>query len=156
MAVIKYAIQRWLLFSFLVLQSHSFVRHFHSMIYHRIASVPVWSGEDGLILNTMIPPEFRSGFVSIIGCPNAGKSTLMNRLVGSNISIVSSKPQTTRHRIMGVMSSDQFQCVFYDTPGLLEAKYTLHAKMMESVGHSLKNIDVVVAIVDITQVGLTE
>jgi len=65
----------------------------------------------------------RSGFVSIIGKPNVGKSSLMNKLVGENLSIITAKAQTTRHRIMGILNGEDFQIVYSDTPGLLEPKY---------------------------------
>ncbi len=76
---------------------------------------------------------FRSGFVAIIGRPNAGKSTLMNRLVGQKIAIVTSKPQTTRNRIQGIVNKPQGQIVFIDTPGLHEANSALGRQMMKEV-----------------------
>ena len=68
----------------------------------------------------------KAGFVSLVGKPNVGKSTLMNRLVGESLSIVSAKAQTTRHRIMGILNTDEYQIVYSDTPGILEPKYALH------------------------------
>jgi GTPase len=77
-------------------------------------------------------------------------------MVGSKVSIISPKPQATRHKVMGVITRDVFQCVLFDTPGLLDGqKYSLHQKMMASVGQSLKNVDGVVAVVDSTQVSKT-
>jgi GTPase len=90
----------------------------------------------------------KAGFVSIVGRPNVGKSTLMNRLVGENLSIMTAKAQTTRHRIMGILNADDFQIVYSDTPGLLEPKYELHKAMMSYVRVSLEDADVVFLVVD--------
>lgn len=90
----------------------------------------------------------KAGFVSIVGQPNVGKSTLMNRLVGENLSIMTAKAQTTRHRIMGILNADDFQIVYSDTPGLLEPKYELHKAMMSYVKVSLEDADVVLLVVD--------
>ncbi|MDF2449515.1 MAG: GTPase Era [Bacteroidota bacterium] len=91
----------------------------------------------------------KSGFVSIIGCPNVGKSTLMNVLVGERLSIITSKAQTTRHRIMGIVSGDDYQIVFSDTPGILKPNYKLQEKMMEYVVSAFSDADVFLLIVDI-------
>lgn len=91
----------------------------------------------------------KSGFVSIIGCPNVGKSTLMNVLVGERLSIITSKAQTTRHRIMGIVSGDDYQIVFSDTPGILKPNYKLQEKMMEYVISAFSDADVFLLIVDI-------
>jgi GTP-binding protein Era len=93
-------------------------------------------------------PKHKAGFVSIIGKPNAGKSTLLNALIGEKISIISPKVQTTRHRIMGILSKPDFQIVFSDTPGIIEPKYKLHGNMMEFVNQSLQDADVVLFITD--------
>jgi GTP-binding protein Era len=93
-------------------------------------------------------PSHKAGFVSIVGRPNVGKSTLMNRLVGENLSIMTAKAQTTRHRIMGILNADEFQIVYSDTPGLLEPKYELHKAMMSYVKVSLEDADVVLLVVD--------
>jgi GTP-binding protein Era len=90
----------------------------------------------------------RSGFVSIVGSPNVGKSTLMNQLVGEKLSIVTSKAQTTRHRILGIVNDDDYQIVFSDTPGVVNAAYKLHENMMEYVNASLKDADVLIFITD--------
>jgi len=92
----------------------------------------------------------RSGFVNIIGKPNAGKSTLMNALVGEKLAIITHKAQTTRHRIMGVVSGEDFQIVYSDTPGILDPKYKLHEAMMEYVDTAFDDADVLVFIIDIT------
>ena len=90
----------------------------------------------------------KSGFVSIVGRPNVGKSTLMNKLVGENLSIITAKAQTTRHRIMGILNADDFQIVYSDTPGLLEPKYELQKAMMNFVKVSLEDADVVLLVVE--------
>lgn len=91
----------------------------------------------------------KAGFVSIIGKPNVGKSTLMNALVGEKLSIITSKAQTTRHRIMGILNGDDFQIVYSDTPGIIEPKYELHKSMMRFVHTSLEDADVVLFVTDI-------
>jgi len=93
--------------------------------------------------------NFKSGFVSIIGKPNVGKSTLMNAMVGENLSAITSKAQTTRHRIMGVFTTDEFQMVYSDTPGILEPEYELHKSMMSFVHASLEDADVILFVVDL-------
>ena len=93
---------------------------------------------------------FRSGFVTIIGKPNAGKSTLMNALLGEKISIITRKAQTTRHRIKGILTTPDYQIVFSDTPGIIETKYGLHKSMMRMVEESLEDADVLVVIADPT------
>jgi GTP-binding protein Era len=90
-----------------------------------------------------------SGFVNIIGCPNVGKSTLMNALVGEKISIITSKAQTTRHRIMGIVSGEDFQIVYSDTPGVIKPKYKLHESMMKFVGTALVDADIILFMTDI-------
>jgi GTPase len=91
--------------------------------------------------------EFKSGFVSIVGKPNAGKSTLMNLLVGEQLSIVTPKAQTTRHRIMGMINTPDMQIVYSDTPGMLEPKYALHEAMMNYVKVSLEDADLVLLVI---------
>jgi GTP-binding protein Era len=92
--------------------------------------------------------EFRSGFVAVVGRPNAGKSTLVNRLVGQKIAIVTSKPQTTRNRIQGIVTKPQGQIVFIDTPGVHEADSALGRQMMQEVAAALEGIDVLLLMVD--------
>lgn len=91
----------------------------------------------------------KAGFVSIIGCPNVGKSTLMNALVGERLSIITSKAQTTRHRIMGIVSGENYQIVFSDTPGIIKPLYKLQEKMMQFVISALSDADVFLLIVDV-------
>jgi len=90
----------------------------------------------------------KSGFVNIVGSPNVGKSTLMNYLVGEKLSIVTSKAQTTRHRILGIVNDEDYQIVFSDTPGVVNAAYKLHENMMEYVNASIKDADVLLFITD--------
>ena len=92
--------------------------------------------------------EHRAGFVNIIGSPNVGKSTLMNALIGEKLSIVTSKAQTTRHRILGIVNEESYQIVFSDTPGVVNASYKLHESMMQSVNTSLSDADIVILMTD--------
>jgi GTPase len=96
----------------------------------------------------MSEKAFRSGFVAVVGRPNAGKSTLVNRLVGQKIAIVTSKPQTTRNRIQGIVTKRQGQIVFIDTPGLHEAESALGRQMMQEVAAALEGVDVLLLMVD--------
>lgn len=92
----------------------------------------------------------KAGFVNIFGKPNAGKSTLMNALIGEKLAIVSHKVQTTRHRIKGFLNKkDEYQIVFSDTPGIIETKYKLHDKMMDAVKTALEDADVALLIADV-------
>ena len=91
----------------------------------------------------------KAGFVNIIGKPNVGKSTLMNVLVGERMSIITSKAQTTRHRIMGILNGDDFQIVYSDTPGIIKPKYELQQSMMRFVHSSLEDADVILFVTDI-------
>ena len=91
----------------------------------------------------------KAGFVSIIGKPNVGKSTLMNVLVGENLSIITSKAQTTRHRIQGIINNDNYQIVYSDTPGIIKPVYELHKSMMRFVSSSLEDADLVIFVADL-------
>lgn len=91
----------------------------------------------------------KAGFVNIIGNPNVGKSTLMNAFVGEKLSIITSKAQTTRHRIFGIVSGDDFQIVFSDTPGIIKPAYELQASMMDFVKSAFEDADVLVYMVEI-------
>ena len=91
----------------------------------------------------------KAGFVNIIGCPNVGKSTLMNALVGEKLSIIISKAQTTRHRIMGIVNGEDFQIVYSDTPGVLKPHYKLQESMMNFVNVALSDADVILLVTDI-------
>lgn len=91
----------------------------------------------------------RAGFVSIIGKPNVGKSTLMNAMVGERLSIITSKAQTTRHRIMGILSGEDFQIIYSDTPGIIKPEYELHHSMMSFVSSSFEDADVILFVTDL-------
>lgn len=92
----------------------------------------------------------RSGFVNIVGNPNVGKSTLMNALVGERLSIITSKAQTTRHRILGIVNGEDFQMVYSDTPGVLRPNYRLQEKMLEFSRSALVDADVLLYVTDVT------
>ncbi len=98
-----------------------------------------------------LPKTFRSGYVAIIGQPNAGKSTLMNALLNVKLSIISPRPQTTRRRVLGILNRSNAQIVFIDTPGLLKPRYHLQKKMMDYVGLSLQDADVLLIIIDVSR-----
>lgn len=92
----------------------------------------------------------RSGYVAILGKPNAGKSTLMNRLLGNKISITTHKPQTTRHQILGIHSEEDMQIIFLDTPGIINPSYELQKAMMKTVDRARRDADILLLIVDVT------
>ena len=93
----------------------------------------------------------KAGFVSIFGRPNAGKSTLLNALMGEKLAIVSPKVQTTRHRIKGILTEPEYQIIFSDTPGIIEPKYKLQEKMMYAVKQALEDVDVALLLVDVKE-----
>jgi GTP-binding protein Era len=95
--------------------------------------------------------EHRSGFVNILGNPNVGKSTLMNILVGEKLSVTTPKAQTTRHRIMGILTGEGYQIVYSDTPGILNPKYKLQAAMMKSVESALDDADLIIYVTDVVE-----
>ncbi len=103
------------------------------------AAVPAYEG------------SHRAGFVNIVGNPNVGKSTLMNDLVGERISIITSKAQTTRHRIMGIVNTPEYQIVFSDTPGVLKPKYKLQESMLEFSEGALTDADVLLYVTDVVE-----
>jgi GTP-binding protein Era len=90
----------------------------------------------------------KAGFVNIFGPPNAGKSTLLNALLGEKLAIVSPKVQTTRHRILGILTEDSYQIIFSDTPGIIDPQYKLHSKMMQQVRSAVEDADVALLMVD--------
>lgn len=96
----------------------------------------------------MTDKDFRSGYVALVGRPNAGKSTLLNRLVGEKIAAVSNKPQTTRHRIKGIVTLDEGQIVFIDTPGVHKPGYLLNRRMMSAVHDAILSVDLIVLMRD--------
>src|ERR1700745_3606203 len=91
----------------------------------------------------------KTGFVNIFGRPNAGKSTLLNALMGEKLAIVSPKVQTTRHRIKGILTEKDYQMIISDTPGIIEPRYKLHEKMMQAVRSSLEDADLALLLLDI-------
>ena len=93
----------------------------------------------------------RSGMVALIGRPNAGKSTLLNRMVGAKVAIVSDKPQTTRHRILGVLSRDDGQIIFVDTPGVHRPHYRMNRRMMDTTRRVLEDVDLVALLIDASE-----
>lgn len=95
-------------------------------------------------------PGHKSGYVAIIGKPNAGKSTLMNRLLGNKVSITTHKPQTTRHQILGIHSEDDLQIIFLDTPGIIKPDYELQKAMMKTVDRARSDADIILFMVDVT------
>ncbi|MBC7425294.1 MAG: GTPase Era [Bacteroidia bacterium] len=95
----------------------------------------------------------KAGFVSIIGKPNVGKSTLSNKLVGERLSVVTPKASTTRHRIFGIINTDEYQIVFSDTPGIIEPAYKLHEGMMDIVNDSVNDADVILFVADVADEG---
>lgn len=100
-------------------------------------------------LNNDLPEGHKAGFVNIVGSPNVGKSTLMNKLVGEKLSIINSKAQTTRHRIMGMVNEPEYQIVYSDTPGVLDPAYKLQEGMMKFVKTALQDADVLLLVTDI-------
>jgi GTPase len=99
-------------------------------------------------LTTIPLDHFRSGYVAIIGLPNVGKSTLLNRLLGTHLAAVAPRPQTTRHRLLGILNGSGFQAVFLDTPGLLDPKYALQQQMRREIDIALKDADLVMLVLD--------
>ena len=95
--------------------------------------------------------KHRSGFVNIVGNPNVGKSTLMNDLVGERVSIITAKAQTTRHRIMGIVNTDEYQIVFSDTPGVLSPKYKLQKSMLDFSEGALTDADILLYVTDVVE-----
>jgi GTP-binding protein Era len=91
----------------------------------------------------------KAGFVNIIGSPNVGKSTLMNQLVGERLSIITNKAQTTRHRIMGIVNTEDYQIVYSDTPGLVNSAYALHDSMMKFVRIALQDADIILLVIEV-------
>ena len=102
------------------------------------------------------PEGHRAGFVNIIGSPNVGKSTLMNRLVGTRLSIINKKAQTTRHRIMGIVNDPMWQIVYSDTPGVLDPAYKLQEGMMKFVRTALQDADVLLVVTDVFEDALAD
>jgi GTPase len=94
---------------------------------------------------------FKSGWVSVVGSPNVGKSTLVNSLMGEKLSIVTAKPQTTRHRITAIANGEDYQMVFSDTPGVLKPNYKMQEAMMKRVGEAMEDADIIMAVTDVEE-----
>lgn len=106
---------------------------------------------DAVLVPEDTPPGHRSGYVALVGRPNVGKSTLMNGFLEQRIAIVTPKPQTTRRKTLGILSTDRFQLVILDTPGIMEPRYALHEAMLREAREALAEADVVVVLVDATK-----
>ena len=100
--------------------------------------------------------NYKSGFVNIIGNPNVGKSTLMNKLIGERLSIITSKAQTTRHRILGIVNDENYQIVFSDTPGIIQPNYNLQSSMMKFVRSAFQDADIFIYMVEIGEKSLKD
>ncbi|MBN2105360.1 GTPase Era [bacterium] len=101
-------------------------------------------------------PLFKSGYVAIVGLPNAGKSTLMNSLLKERLAIVTPKPQTTRHQVLGILNHKKYQLILLDTPGLLTPRYLMHQKMMDTCARVIRDADVVLVLADMTRADKNE
>jgi GTP-binding protein Era len=101
-------------------------------------------------MDIKIPKNYKSGYVSIIGLPNSGKSTLLNALLDIKLSIISARPQTTRKKVLGILSGEDYQVVFIDTPGIIKPKYKMQEKLMEYVEDATQDADILLFIVDVT------
>jgi len=109
-----------------------------------------------LLLPEELPPDYRSGFVAVIGKPNVGKSTLMNAYVGQKVAIVSEKPQTTRRRIRGILTTDRYQIIFVDTPGIHKPLHKLGEYMVETATRAIPDADVILFMVDVSEMPTDE
>jgi len=112
--------------------------------------------EASVIQDDELPPDHRSGFVAVIGKPNVGKSTLMNAYLGHKIAIVSEKPQTTRHRLRGILTRPEAQIIFVDTPGIHQPRHKLGEFMVETATKSIPDADVVLFLVDVSEMPTAE
>lgn len=108
------------------------------------------SAEGPMFEEEAIPEDHRSGYVALVGKPNVGKSTLMNELVGRKLSIVTRKPQTTRHRVLGILSGETYQAIFLDTPGIIDPRYGLQKAMMHAARRAIHEADLIVFMADAT------
>lgn len=116
----------------------------------------MWRLLNMYLCSQMEETEYKSGFVNIVGNPNVGKSTLMNALVGERLSIITSKAQTTRHRILGVVNEENYQIVFSDTPGIIQPNYNLQSSMMKFVKSAFQDADVFLYMVELGEKALKD
>jgi GTPase len=105
---------------------------------------------------THIPDTFKAGYIAIVGKPNVGKSTLMNALLGQKVSITTPKPQTTRHRVLGILSRDTYQAIFLDTPGIIQPRYELQKAMVGKIFQAIADADIVMVMTEVTEPQLPE
>ncbi len=94
----------------------------------------------------------KSGFAALIGKPNAGKSTLLNTLLGTNLSIVTPKPQTTRKEVIGILTEENYQIIFLDTPGIIKPRYKLQEAMMELIPNAMQSADILLVLIEVDDV----
>ncbi len=111
---------------------------------------------DSDLLIHSYPEDHKSGYVAIVGKPNAGKSTLLNALLGSKLSIISNKPQTTRNRVVGIFSEEKVQIIFLDTPGLIHPKYKLQEAMMQLASEAQYDADIILYLIEATDKNIPE
>lgn len=109
-----------------------------------------------IMMSSKPNPLFKSGYVAIVGLPNAGKSTLMNSLLKERLAIVTPKPQTTRHQVLGILNHKKYQLILLDTPGLLTPRYLMHQKMMDTCARVIRDADVVLVLADMTRADKNE
>ena len=128
--------------------SGSDVRSQSAAVLDAFFASPTAAAADAVLEERMAPPGFRTGYVALVGRPNVGKSTLMNRFLDERIAIVTAKPQTTRRKTLGILNTDHYQVVLLDTPGIMEPKYALHKAMLHEAMSALDDADVVVFLVD--------
>ena len=106
--------------------------------------------------DTQQQEHFKAGYVALVGKPNVGKSTILNALLRQKISIITPKPQTTRHRVLGILNRELFQAIFLDTPGLIDPRYKLQHYMVQKVHQAIADADIVIVIADVTAVSVPE
>lgn len=106
--------------------------------------------------DTQQQEHFKAGYVALVGKPNVGKSTILNALLRQKISIITPKPQTTRHRVLGILNRELFQAIFLDTPGLIDPRYKLQHYMVQKVHKAIADADIVIVIADVTAVSVPE
>ena len=121
--------------------------------FHKQICLPYFEGHHNSLSSSIMDEiqNFKSGYVSIIGAPNVGKSTLLNAILGQKLAIVTPKPQTTRNQIRGILTTNTHQIIFVDTPGLMNPKYRLQSEMVKTAYSALSDADVVLFVIDVTR-----